>query len=415
MPRGGRAGGATRPQLHEIEPCELTGRDVIARFQSQFRAAALASLRILEGKSFDRVYCDYQDDFVVREVLEEGPVYHFVQVKTKRSKKHQWSRSQLFGIPANVPKAMKGVHAPGGTPALPATKEQLAKMRNSFVGKLLEHTTAFGDACGSVTFLTNVHLADEVERVAEAVLCGDVGERTVRYLADNYVAMFDITDAPEMRYIHARVGKLRLEAEQGHLDPDGGGFEGLATGAVWRFSEIDLAHTEGVELVQKLLALVQQKSSRQLLYQLTASELDDAAGIGLDDLLDLLPISRAAYRHFLTSGDTSALKNASILQRKLGAAGVNSELIEIASRWKVEWDNWFRTYRHTYEGQITFLQDELNSLYLRWARGEVSFQGLQGEVISIRSKLSSGPLGAALTEELLVGGVFAELVRSEAR
>lgn len=37
-----------RPKLHEVKPRELKGRDVIARFHSQFRGAALASLRILE-------------------------------------------------------------------------------------------------------------------------------------------------------------------------------------------------------------------------------------------------------------------------------------------------------------------------------------------------------------------------------
>ena len=412
---GASDSNAARPQLHEVKPRELTGRDVIARFQSQFRGAALACLGILEGKALDRVYCDYQDDFVTRESLDGVPVYHFVQVKTKGAKKHQWSRLELFGLPLKLPPIIKGAHAPGGSVAKPPTPEQLARIKGSFVGKLLEHTVNFGDACETVTFLTNVYLSDDVEEIAAAISSGDVSQRTVRYLADNYVAVFGIAIPPAMSSVHASIGKLTLSGGHDYLDPHHPDFEAKAVKAVWEYSEIDLSHTEGVELVEKLLALIQKKSSRKLVSELAAADLDDAVGVGIDDLLDLLPISRGAYYHFLTEGDASALKNASILQRKLGQAGATPELIETASRWKVAWDNWFRTYRHTYEREITFLQHELNGIYGRWARGEVSFPGLQEEVNKLKGSLSTGALGAALTEEILTGGILAELVRSESR
>lgn len=164
-----------------------------------------------------------------------------------------------------------------------------------------------------------------------------------------------------------------------------------------------------------MLALIQKKSSSKLVSELTAADLDDAAGVGIDDLLDLLPISRGAYYHFLTQGDANALKNASILQRKLSQAGASPEVIETASRWKVGWDDWFRKYRHTYEQEITFLQYDLNGIYGRWIRGEVSFSGLQEEVDKLKGRLSSGPLGVVLTGEMLTGGILAELVRSESR
>jgi len=417
MAKGARASAskAAPPLLHEVKPRELTGREVIARFQSQFRGAALACLRILEGKTLDRVYCDYQDDFVTRESHDDAPVYHFVQVKTKGSKKHQWSRLELFGLPLKLPAAIKGAYAPGGSAPEPATSEQLAKIKGSFVGKLLEHTVHFGDACRAVTFLTNVHLTDDVEEIAEAISIGNVSERTVRYLADNYIAVFEIAEPLTMGSVHASIGKLALSAGNDYLDPHHNDFEAKAVKAVWEYSEIDLTHTEGVELVEKLLTLIQRKSSRKLMSELTSADLDDAVGVGIDDLLDLLPISRGAYYHFLNEGDASALKNASILQRKLGQAGASPAAIETASRWKVAWDNWFRTYRHTYEREVTFLQHELNGVYGRWARGEVSFHGLQEEVDALKAKLSSGPLGGVLTEEMLTGGIFAELVRSESR
>jgi len=408
-------GIAAPARLHEVRPREVTGRDVIARFQSQFRGAALACLRVLEGKTLDRVYCDYQDDFVIRETVDGLTNYGFVQVKTKAERKHQWSRLELFGIPLKVPATMKGVHEPGGASAAPATLEQLAKIRGSFIGKLMEHTVTFGDSCSTVTFLTNAHLSDDVEAIAEAISVGNVGERTVRYLADNFVAAFEITTHIPMGSVHARIGKLILSPGHEYLDPHHPDFETKAKNAVWKYSEIDLTHNEGRELVEKLLSLIQKKSSTKLLSQLTPADLDSAAGVGIDDLLDLLPVSRGAYYHFLSVGDASALKNASILQRKLGQAGASSEIIETASRWKVAWDNWFRTYRHTYEREITFLQHDLNKIFGRWARGEVSFAGLQDEVSQLKSKLTPSSLGAVLTEEMLMGGILGELVRSEAR
>jgi len=406
---------AARPKLHEVKPRELVGRDVIARFQSQFRAAALASLRILEGKELDRVYCDLHDDFVTRETVHGVSAYHFVQVKTKRTHKHQWTRLELFGIPKKVPPVVKGAHAPGGILAASPDSEQSARIRGSFIGKLLEHTINFGGSCSTVTFLTNVHLEDDVEAIAQAISIGDIGERTVRYLSDNFVVVFEIASPLDMSWIHRQILKLRLSPDEDYLDPDHSDFETKAKQAVWDYSEIDLTHGEGVELVDKLLALIEKKSSAKLIAELTLADLESAAGVSIDDLLEFLPVSRGAYYLFLKGGDASALKSASILQRKLAQAGATPEIIETASHWKVAWDNWFRTNRHTYEREITFLQLDLNAICARWVRGQVSFEGLQGEVGKLKVNISSGALGTILTEEILTGGILAELVRSESR
>src|SRR5690349_9182145 len=128
----GSSSDAARQQLHEVKPRELVGRDVIARFRAQFRGAALACLRILEGKALDRVYCDYQDDFVTRESFQDGPIYCFFQVKTKEAKKHQWSRLELFGLPLRLPPTNPEIHAPGGPISKPPAADQLARIRGSF-------------------------------------------------------------------------------------------------------------------------------------------------------------------------------------------------------------------------------------------------------------------------------------------
>jgi hypothetical protein len=404
-----------RPKLHEVKPRELKGRDVIARFHSQFRGAALASLRILEGKTFDKVYCDFQDDFVVRERVGDGVLYHFVQVKTKAKKKHQWTRLELFGLPKKLPQTLKGFYGPGGGFPNAPTEEQASRVRESFVGKLIQHTVNFGVACGTITFLTNAYLDDDAEKVAEAIESRNFGDRTVRYVADNFERMFDLAALLSMDKVHGCIARLTLSPGHDYLDPNHPDFDTKATKAVWQYSEINLSYTEGAELVKKLLALVEEKSSSKLVGELSASDLDSSAGIGIDDLLEILPISRGAYRRFLTHGDASALKNASILQRKLSGTGASAEFVATASSWKVLWDNWYRTYRHTYELDIEMLQHDLNTLYGRWARGEIAFRALHSEVGALRSKFSSGPLGSSLSDEMLIGGVLAELVRSESR
>lgn len=415
MVAGNRRTLVKLPQLHEVKPRETVGRDVVARFQAQFRGAAIASLRILDGKSIDRVYCDYQDDFVIRETNGDSLLYHFFQVKTKALKKHQWSRLELFGIAKTTPSIAKGAHRPGGASPKAVTDDQLKKMRGSFVGKLLDHTIRFSHSCGSVNFLTNTHLSDEVDIIAEALAKGDVGERTVRYLADNLSQIYGLSPALPMSVVHGAVKKLRLSAENDYVDPHHDDFDTKAIKMLWQYSEIDLTHTEGCELVEKLLALVQEKSSSKLVANLDPSELDERVGIGVDDLLELLPISKGAYYTFMANGDGSALKNSSILQRKLSQAGASPDIIEAASHWKVRWDNWFRTHRHTYEHDLLFLQHQINEIYLRWARGDISFLGLRQEVLDLQQKLDKSSLPSKLDPETLLGGILAELVRVESK
>lgn len=400
-------------ELHEVKPREVAGRDVIARFEAQFRAAALASLQILEGKETDLVYCDYQDDYVTRELIGSVKKYNFVQVKTKQSKKQPWTRIELFGIPKKTLKHAGDYYAPGGQ-AIAVTTDQLVKLKKSFAGKLLEHTDRFGDSCKSVTFLTNAFFDDDIEKIVAALEGGDVDERTIRFIADNYAATFGLTTPLPMDQVHTRILKLVFSDGHDYLDPYHQDFEARTVKAVWNYSEIDLTHTEGIELVKKLLALIQKKSSRKLVSTMTAEEIDAIAGVSLDDLLSLLPISRGAYQNFLRVGDGSALKNSSVLQRKLGQAGASTDLIEAASRWKVEWDNWFRTNRHTYESDVMSLQLQLNGIYSHWVKGEVSFAGLNGEVGTLLDSLKIG-MRDLLTTELLVGGIMSELVRSESR
>ena len=109
-------------ELHDLEPREVIGRDIIARFEGQFRGASYACLAILEGNGIDRVYCDYHDDFVQRELVGVDKRYHFFQVKTKGKRNHQWGVLDLFGIYKKKPKDKI---------------DQASLIEQSFVGRLL--------------------------------------------------------------------------------------------------------------------------------------------------------------------------------------------------------------------------------------------------------------------------------------
>ena len=52
MPDKNAANGV--PKLHEVAPREISGRDTIARYQAQFRAAAYECLSLLEDDALDR-------------------------------------------------------------------------------------------------------------------------------------------------------------------------------------------------------------------------------------------------------------------------------------------------------------------------------------------------------------------------
>lgn len=404
----------TSPQLHEIPAREVAGRDTASRFEAQFRGAAMACLSILcPEDGTDRVYCDFHDDYVSRERVDGVSVYHFVQVKTKSSKKHQWNRLELFGLASNVPAQPKPTALAG--PAKPATAAQIEKIKSSFVGRLLEHTARFTNSCGSVRFLTNTHLTDEVEDIVASIAKRDFNNRTLRYLSDNYAAINNMSHTPSQEDVEAAIAKLLLVPEVDYIDPSHIDFDAKAGKILFKYSEIDLSHIESRELANKLISLVRSKSSGKLLSRITEAELDDAAGIGIHDLLELLPVSKEAYFNFINSGDEKALKNSSILQRKLAQAGATPEIIETASLWKVEWDNWFRTQRHVYEDDFWFLQNEINSIYVRWAKGEISFAGLEGEINDLEKSISTKPISSILTRKVLLGGVLARLVKGETK
>lgn len=323
------------------------------------------------------------------------PVYHFYQVKTKNKRNHQWDKREIFGL----------------YKAKPQKPEKIAE---SFAGKLLLHTIRFKNSCGNVVFLTNVQFDDDVEDIASCLNKSDFTNKDVKALIECFNQALADGEALGETDIHSRLCKLRLEPGLKHLDPDDGDFQALARDAVYRYSEVDLQRTECEEIIRSLVNLVEAKSFSKLIADLGEAELDDSVGIGISEMLDILSISKGAYEQLLQGGDDRAIKSASIIQRMLSEAGASPSMVEFSSGLKVQWDIWFRDKRHTLpEFDLNFLLEKLAGINKLLVRGVIDLEGLEGKIEELWSTVVAKGFGTTLSRELLLGGVFSAMVRSE--
>lgn len=294
--------------IHDKTPRETVGRDTMRRYRMQFQAAAYAALEILSGMEVDRVYCDYQDDFVVRRTAAGAVEYHFFQVKTKGKANQQWDVAGVFAL----------IKKNGALD----TEEKLAAIRNSIAGKLFVHTVEFGDQCREVTVLTNVQFMDEVQEVVDGLAAGTSSKKYIRQLIEKFPDIIspDKPLAPEQS--EAARKKLSLMAGVRHVGETLEGFAMAAHNAIWKHSEIELQQHEIERIAKSLVMLVEEKSCASI-NGLGKADLDLATGVGLEDLLDVLSISTQVYQTLLKGGDPAAVKAASILQRNLEEVGVH--------------------------------------------------------------------------------------------
>ena len=384
------------PKLHEVEPRENVGRETIARYQAQFRGAAFECLALLEDETLDRVYCDYQDDFVTRLNVEGNYVYNFFQVKTKGKLNYQWSVNDVLGV-------RKG-----------AKTWEPAKIADSYVGKLLIHTIRFENSCGNVVFITNVHLNDDLEGLRDAIK-DDSDNNYYKLLLESFNEAL-CPEAPiEDQDIIERIKKLQLKSNVSYLDPHGDKFFSEARETIYKYSEIDLQHSECEGILNSLISLVERKSFGKLLEEIGESDLDDIAGVSLSEMLNILSISKAAYQSLKDSGDSQAIKNASIIHRLMSKAGASERMIEFVSDCKVQWDIWFRDKRHTIpEFDLNFILEEIEKNAAEWVKLGESLPLLQSRINIVLSALDTEDLSTTLNRELLLGAVFSFLVRGNA-
>jgi len=384
------------PKLHEVEPRENVGRETIARYQAQFRGAAFECLSLLEAEALDRVYCDYQDDFVSRLNVDGNYVYNFFQVKTKGKLNYQWSVNDVLGI-------RKG-----------AKTCDPAKIADSYAGKLLIHTIRFENSCGNVVFLTNVHLNDDLEGLRDAIQV-DTDNSYYKLLIENFNDALSPEAPIEDQDIIERIKKLQLKSNISYLNPHDDKFFSEARETIYKYSEIDLQRSECEEILNGLISLVEQKSFGKSLEEIGEEDLDDIAGVSLSDMLNILSISKAAYKILRDSGDSQAIKNASIIHRLMSKAGASARMIEFVSDCKVRWDIWFRDKRHTIpEFDLNFILEEIEKNADEWVRSGEELKILRVRIDKVLSNLVNEDLSGTLDRELLLGAVFSFLVRGNA-
>lgn len=384
--------------IHEKAPRETVGRETTNRFRMQYQAAAFAALEILGGKEVDRVYCDYQDDFVVRRNVSGSVEYHFFQVKTKGRANQQWSLGEIFSLKKR-----------GKLDA----EEKLDAIRDSIAGKLFIHTIEFGEQCREVSILSNVHFEDEVLEVQDHLKNGKSNRAYITQLIEKFGEIF----APGMSLSESKLKSARSKLslmQVSHLGETLENFSNAARTAIWKHSEIDLHKHEIDEIASSLVSLVASKSCEPI-RGLTKEKIDLVTGIGLDDLLKVLSISTTVYENLLNGGDPAAIKAASILQRQLKAAGASDSMVETASSAKVSWDVWLRTARHTFpEFDLELLLNDIDAKCRAWILSGSALGDL-GRIVDEVLKSALAKKFSSLEVDLLLGGFCASIVRRASR
>lgn len=388
--------------LDKKTPREQSGRDSFGRYRAQVRSAAMATLSILEGKEIDRVYCDLHDDFVVRKQDSNGYSYCFYQVKTKGKLNHSWTLSEVFGLNSR----------------LKDQGEQNTKsIKDSFVGKLLLHTVVFDKYCNCVVFQTNIHNSDDVVELLNDIESEKFANKFNKVLIERFNDCYEneLDRKLSQNKIQANLSKLVFETDVQYLKQNNNNFEPLAREKIYEFSEIDLNRTELKEILLKLLDLVGKKSSG-IIQELTSESIEKLAGISIDDLLSILSISKDAYKNLLDGGDSKAIKSASIIQRSLMKAGAGMDEVEYCSRCKTKWDFWLRKNRHVLpEFDLNAITQEVRALLTESIGNSqsVKISSLRKPIQNLLKELKKKGLLYDLTKDLILGGVFSELVRGK--
>jgi hypothetical protein len=389
--------------LGQVAPREQDGRDAFARYRAQVRAAAIAALAILESKEIDRIYCDLHDDYVVRSSTKRARVhYEFVQVKTKAKQNENWTIGELLGIDGRCKDL---------------SKHSAAQIKDSFVGKLLLHTIIFGNACKKVKFQTNNNLDTKASAFSDDLQSSSFTDTYVKLVSQHFNECYkEKLSAPlSDEDIKKLLNKLFFETDVSHVKLKNIEFDSTVRKKIHNYSEIELSFAESNQILLKLLELVSKKSSG-VIDDFTEENIEKYASIGIDDLLEILAISKTAYELLKAGDDATAVKSASLVQRLLGDAAKNPETVEYCSRCKIKWDVWYRKTRKNLSpldlSQVTDPIAQILDASLDWKRC-IKLSNVQQPLKDLFLKLKADPLFVDIDIDILLGGFFAEFIKRQ--
>ncbi|ASA29021.1 dsDNA nuclease domain-containing protein [Pseudomonas aeruginosa] len=386
-------------KLHEVTPREQNGRDTIDRFRAQFKAASLESLALLENGEMDRVYCDVHEDYVVKHIVNSKAQYRFVQVKTKSKLNYQYSILEIFGL-KKKPRKDNPEHDLAG----------------SFAGKLLLHVEEFGEACRSIEICTNVNFDDEVEQIVSEIQ-GKLSptKHTTSLISETKKLIPSLTTKSDMEVIDF-LSHLALAPRKQILNEEEDIFVTQASTQIYKYSEINLNPIEVKKIIIQLLSLIEERSATPLSSNITESDLDAKASVNLNDILDILCISRSAYYALKANGDDSAIKSVSILQRMLKRSGFSDETVDTFAGFKCNWETWYRINRHALlEFRLAIAKEKIIQLAKKMAIGQIDMNSITPEISLLKSDLCTTLGRQDIDEELTFGAVLSELVKGEAQ
>jgi hypothetical protein len=234
--------------------------------------------------------------------------------------------------------------------------------------------------------------------------------KVAKFLSDNFSAIFEIQPAADSNKVADILGKLSLRPAVGYIGEGREAFASAARTAIYNYSEIDLTFHEINEIANGLVDLVYHKSKAPL-SGVAPSEIQQRIGVSLDDLLEVLSISRGAYDALIKGAHSKALKTASLIQRWLKSAGADDTMIAYASQQKVDWDIWLRNARHIYTPfDLGVLLGLVDKLYDRFARSGADFEFLY-ELLGELAGSQTVKKFPGLSRELLFGAVGSVVVR----
>jgi hypothetical protein len=376
---------------------EHGGRIAIERFRAQFKAAGLESLRLLEDGDMERVYCDFHEDYVVKHVVNFKSRYRFVQVKTNGKLNYQYNILEIFGLKKRPKKAL--IH----------------DLKSSYAGKLLLHVESFGASCQSIEIYTNVNFDDEVEQIIDEIRSADkLTANTMNLIAETRKLIVSLTSKTDEEVI-AFLSHLQLSPRKQILNDEEEGFVAQASHQIYKYSEINLNPDEVRQIIVQLLSLIEDKSAVPLASTINEKELNEKASVAIDDILDILTISRSAYYTLKNGGDDKAIKSVSILQRVLKRNGFSGEIVNIFASFKIQWETWFRTNRHDIpEFRLTIIKQGITQLAKKLATGQVGMDTITPEIATLSAYINKSLSRSDISEELTFGAVLSELVKGEA-
>ncbi len=387
-----------KTNLTKIPRRETAGRDTTLRFEYQHRFAAEAALEILEDSSTICVFCDFHDDYVVQRNADNIETFEFVQVKTNKKEKHQWDIPEVFGVNKTKAKSAK-------------------KPTSSFIGKLFYHQINFGDQCSGATLLTNVFFVDDIDLLVDdakkAAKIEDLSGQSKKWfnkISDAYKNSFDKIDS---EIVFSFLKKIKLRANSGPLNDEDRSHSAIFLKKIYDYSEIELTQPEAYKIYEDLISKVREKSMSVLSADTTPAQLKEKAGIILDDLLSILSLSKDGYTVLKNGGDVQALKATSRLQRFLTTCGASNQMIGVACRAKVEWDNWIRQNRHAIgETDLLLLTQKCTELIQTQNALSRNLSQLINEFESI-SRTFLGKMNYVINKDLVFGLFLSLIINGE--